>query len=138
VVTADSVIFGLVFGQLFGAPGVAYVVSIDRFTGALRWATQVDAHPAAVITSSPLLENGKLYVGVSSGEESFSLIPHYPCCSFRGSVVSLDAETGKLLWEFTIGSAGADAESNPITYEVDGKQYVLAAAGTTFVAFALP
>jgi polyvinyl alcohol dehydrogenase (cytochrome) len=106
VVTADSVIFGLVFGQLFGAPGVAYVVSIDRFTGALRWATQVDAHPAAVITSSPLLENGKLYVGVSSGEESFSLIPHYPCCSFRGSVVSLDAETGKLLWKtYTIDDA---------------------------------
>ncbi len=99
VVTADSVIFGLIFGSLFGSQSVAYVVSIDRFTGALKWATQVDAHPAAVVTSSPLLENGKLYVGVSSGEESFSLIPNYPCCSFRGSVVSLDAKTGKLLWK---------------------------------------
>jgi polyvinyl alcohol dehydrogenase (cytochrome) len=99
VVTADSVIFGLIFGSLFGAQAVAYVVSIDRFSGALKWATQVDAHPAAVVTSSPLLENGKLYVGVSSGEESFSLIPNYPCCSFRGSVVSLDAKTGKLLWK---------------------------------------
>ncbi|HTB77046.1 MAG TPA: PQQ-binding-like beta-propeller repeat protein, partial [Polyangiaceae bacterium] len=83
VVTADSVIFGLVFGPLFGSQPVAYVVSIDRLTGALKWATLVDSHPAAVITSSPLLENGQLYVGVSSGEESFSLIPNYPCCSFR-------------------------------------------------------
>jgi polyvinyl alcohol dehydrogenase (cytochrome) len=99
VVTADSVIFGLGFGPLFGSTPSAYVVSIDRATGALKWATQVDAHPAAVITSSPLLENGKLYLGVSSGEESFSLIPNYPCCSFRGSVVSLDATTGKLLWK---------------------------------------
>jgi polyvinyl alcohol dehydrogenase (cytochrome) len=114
VVTADSVIFGLVFGSLFGAQAVAYVVSVDRFTGALKWATQVDAHPAAVITSSPLLENGKLYVGVSSGEESFSLIPNYPCCSFRGSVVSLDAITGKLLWKtYTIDDAAY--------FQADGK-----------------
>ena len=106
VVTADSVIFGLVFGGLFAAPAVAYVVAIDRLTGALKWSTQVDSHPAAMITSSPLLENGKLYVGVSSAEESFSLIPDYPCCSFRGSVVSLDAATGKLLWKtYTIDDA---------------------------------
>ncbi len=106
VVTADSVIFGLVFGGLFASQAVPYVVAVDRFTGALKWSTQVDAHPAAVVTSSPLLENGKLYVGVSSAEESFSLIPNYPCCSFRGSVVSLDAATGKLLWKsYTIDDA---------------------------------
>jgi polyvinyl alcohol dehydrogenase (cytochrome) len=115
VVTADSVIFGLVFGPLFGAPGVAYVVSIDRFTGALKWATQVDSHPAAVVTSSPLLENGKLYVGVSSGEESFSLIPNYPCCSFRGSVVSLDAKTGKLLWKTYTIDDSAYFQSDGVT-----------------------
>ena len=106
VVTADSVIFGLVLGGLFASQPVPYVVAVDRFTGALKWSTQVDAHPAAVITSSPLLENGKLYVGVSSAEEGFSLIPNYPCCSFRGSVVSLDAATGKLLWKtYTIDDA---------------------------------
>jgi len=41
-----------------------------------------------------------------------------------------------LLWKFTVGSP--DAESNLVTYEVDGKQYVIGAAGTTFVAFTLP
>jgi polyvinyl alcohol dehydrogenase (cytochrome) len=99
IVTADSVIFGLSSGGLYGSTPCGYVVSIDRATGALKWATQVDAHPTAVVTSSPLLEDGKLYLGVSSGEEAFSLIPNYPCCSFRGSVVSLDATTGKLLWK---------------------------------------
>ncbi len=82
-----------------------------RATGALRWATQVDAHPAAIITSSPILEDGKLYVGVSSGEETFTLIPGYPCCSFRGSVVSLDAKTGAILWK---------------TYTIDDSAYFLA------------
>jgi polyvinyl alcohol dehydrogenase (cytochrome) len=57
IVTADSVIFGLVYGGLFASQPVAYVVSIDRTSGTLKWATQVDAHPAAMITSSPLLEN---------------------------------------------------------------------------------
>jgi polyvinyl alcohol dehydrogenase (cytochrome) len=90
-------------------------VSIDRFTGALKWATQVDSHPAAVVTSSPLLENGKLYVGVSSGEESFSLIPNYPCCSFRGSVVSLDAKTGKLLWKTYTIDDSAYFQSDGVT-----------------------
>jgi polyvinyl alcohol dehydrogenase (cytochrome) len=115
VVTADSVIFGLNFGPLFGSVPVGYVVSIDRLTGALKWATQVDSHPAAVVTSSPLLENGKLYVGVSSGEESFSLIPNYPCCSFRGSVVSLDANTGKILWKTYTIDDSAYFQSDGVT-----------------------
>ena len=53
--------------------------------------------------------------------------------SNEGNFLALDASTGKLLWEFTVG--GSDAESNLITYEVDGKQYLIGAAGTTFVAF---
>jgi alcohol dehydrogenase (cytochrome c) len=67
--------------------------------------------------------------------------PQQPCnlvfaMNNEGNFFAPDATTGKLLWEFIIGRS--DAESNPITYEVDGKQYVLAAAGATFVAFALP
>jgi polyvinyl alcohol dehydrogenase (cytochrome) len=115
IVTADSVIFGLVYGPLFGTPPVAYVVSVDRWTGALKWATLVDSHPAAVVTSSPLLDNGKLYVGVSSAEESFSLLQGYPCCSFRGSVVSLDANTGKLLWKTYTIEDSAYFQSDGVT-----------------------
>src|SRR5428012_14785 len=31
----------------------ANVISVDRQTGTLRWMTQVDTHPAAIITGSP-------------------------------------------------------------------------------------
>jgi polyvinyl alcohol dehydrogenase (cytochrome) len=64
VVTGDSVIFGLIYGGLFGASAVSYVVSISRFTGALNWATQVDAHPAATVYSGPATgADGTVYWG---------------------------------------------------------------------------
>ena len=44
-----------------------------------------------------------MYVGVSSLEEGTAVIPAYPCCTFRGSVVSLDVGTGRQIWKtFTI------------------------------------
>jgi polyvinyl alcohol dehydrogenase (cytochrome) len=79
-------------------PG-AVVVAVDRRTGQLLWRTQVDTHPAAVVTSSPVIYQGTIYVGVSSNEEVVSAGPGYLCCSFRGSVVALDTATGKLLWQ---------------------------------------
>src|SRR5712675_2239376 len=61
----------------------ANVISVDRQTGARRWITQVDSHPAAVITGSPVIFDGIVYIGVSSNEELLALNPAYPCCSFR-------------------------------------------------------
>ena len=52
-----------------------------------------------MITGSPVLDGGRLYVGVSSLEEAFGLDASYACCSFRGSVAALDAKTGALLWQ---------------------------------------
>jgi polyvinyl alcohol dehydrogenase (cytochrome) len=77
----------------------ANVISVDRETGILRWMTQVDTHPAAVITGSPVVFDGVVYIGVSSGEEGLATDPAYPCCSFRGSVVALDVKTGAMLWK---------------------------------------
>jgi polyvinyl alcohol dehydrogenase (cytochrome) len=77
----------------------ANVISVDRETGTLRWMTQVDTHPAAVITGSPVVFDGAVYIGVSSSEESLATDPAYPCCSFRGSVVALDVKTGAMLWK---------------------------------------
>ncbi len=77
----------------------ANVISVDRETGALRWMTQVDAHPAAIITGSPVVFNGVVYIGVSSSEETLALDPTYPCCSFRGSIVALNKKTGAILWK---------------------------------------
>ena len=56
--------------------------------------------------------------------------------SNEGNFFALDANTGKLLWEFAGG--GSSCEANPVTYAIGGKQYVLFAAGNAFVAFSLP
>ena len=54
----------------------------------------------AVITGSPKLDAGRLYVPVSGRDESIAATnPSYECCTFRGSVVALDAATGKKIWE---------------------------------------
>ncbi len=77
----------------------ANVISVDRESGTLRWMTKVDNHPAAIITGSPVVFDGVVYIGVSSIEETLALDPSYPCCSFRGSIVALDANTGRMLWK---------------------------------------
>jgi polyvinyl alcohol dehydrogenase (cytochrome) len=88
-------------------PGGARVIAVDRATGTLRWITQVDSQPAAIITGSPVVFNGVVYQGVSSGEEALASSFSYPCCTFRGSVVALDAKTGKMLWQtFTVPPNG--------------------------------
>jgi PQQ-dependent dehydrogenase (methanol/ethanol family) len=47
----------------------------------------------------------------------------------RGWFKALDAKTGKQLWQFNTGSGVAAA---PMTYELDGKQYVAVVSGRTF------
>jgi polyvinyl alcohol dehydrogenase (cytochrome) len=66
----------------------------------LRWKAHVEEHPSATITGTPKLEAGRLYVPVSGGEEEVSAgNPAFVCCKFRGSLVALDAETGKQVWK---------------------------------------
>jgi polyvinyl alcohol dehydrogenase (cytochrome) len=41
----------------------ANVISVDRKTGGRRWITQVDPHQAAIITGSPVVFDGVVYIG---------------------------------------------------------------------------
>jgi polyvinyl alcohol dehydrogenase (cytochrome) len=75
------------------------VYSVDANTGELLWKVNADAHPLAAITGSPALYEGRLYVPVSSREEAAGGSLNYPCCTFRGSIVALDAGTGRQLWK---------------------------------------
>jgi alcohol dehydrogenase (cytochrome c) len=52
----------------------------------------------------------------------------------NGQFVALDAKTGKPVWHFNTGE-GINAQ--PMTYMVDGKQYVAIATNTTVFGFAL-
>jgi polyvinyl alcohol dehydrogenase (cytochrome) len=91
----------------------AFVYSVDATTGALRWKKQVDPHRAARVTGSPVLYEGRLYVPVSSVEEAVGAQPTYECCTFRGSIVALDANTGDELWRtYTITEAPSPRSKN--------------------------
>jgi alcohol dehydrogenase (cytochrome c) len=52
----------------------------------------------------------------------------------EGNFIALDAKSGKALWHF---QCGASVYSSPMTYLVDGKQFVVVAAGSTLFGFGL-
>ncbi len=89
-VDGDTVYFGDNHGYLY---------ALNRYTGALRWSLQLDTHPYAQITSSPLVHDGLVYVGVASSESGATYNLSYPCCTFRGSLVAVNAYTGQLVWQ---------------------------------------
>jgi polyvinyl alcohol dehydrogenase (cytochrome) len=77
----------------------ANMYAVDAGTGNVLWKVKVDDHPQAAVTAASALYAGRLYVPVSSREESKVADPKYPCCIFRGSVLALDAATGKRIWK---------------------------------------
>ncbi len=75
------------------------VYAVDAATGKQIWMQKLSDHYTSRITAAPALYRGKLYVPISATEEAFSASPAYPCCTFRGSVVALDAATGARVWQ---------------------------------------
>src|SRR5262249_20770675 len=51
-----------------------------------------------------------------------------------GNLVALDKRNGKLLWRFQTGAA---IDSSPMSYAVDGTQFVALSAGSVLYSFAL-
>ena len=91
--------------------------AIDPKTGKIAW-THVYQGPGGG-ASGLLTTAGKLLFG---GDPSSNLIAFNP-------------EDGKILWHAGVGAAVANA---PMTYEIAGRQYLVAAGGDTLFAFALP
>ncbi len=88
-----------------GGPG-GQVLAFDRATGQLVWSTQADSHPAAIITQSPTVFDGRVYVGVASQEEALAaFVPGYQL-SFRGSMLALDLATGGIVWKTYMAPTG--------------------------------
>ena len=93
----------------------ANVYAVDAASGRLLWETRVDEHPVAGITGAPSLFEGRLYVPVSSREEAAGIAVNYPCCSFRGSIVALDRDTGRQIWKtYTIPEAPKPRGKNSV------------------------
>ncbi len=51
----------------------------------------------------------------------------------EGNFQALDARSGALLWKVNLGG---EIIAGPMSYQVDGKQYVAIASGNGFFAFA--
>ncbi len=88
--------------------GEANLYAVDAAKGTLVWKVKVDPHPTARITGAPQLYGGRLYVPLTGNEELTGGDPLYPCCTFRGNVVAVDALTGKQIWKaYAIAKAPA-------------------------------
>jgi alcohol dehydrogenase (cytochrome c) len=96
------------------AVGHGSVIAMDPTTGQRRWTfRQFDVSDSGMLTTATDL----LFTG---GRE--------------GYFYALDARTGKPLWH---ASLGGQIVNGPISYEIDGRQYVAVISGNDLVAFAL-
>jgi polyvinyl alcohol dehydrogenase (cytochrome) len=78
----------------------ANAYAVDAQTGRQLWVRKVDDHMAASLTGAPTVSGGKVFVPVQGlNEEGQGGTGKYPCCTFRGSLVALDANTGAVLWK---------------------------------------
>jgi polyvinyl alcohol dehydrogenase (cytochrome) len=126
VIHGDALIFGDQAGRNVMP---ASVMAVSRRTGDLLWITQVDSHPMSVVTQSAVVFDDRVYVGVSSHEEYLAgQLPDYECCTFRGSMLSLDAATGDILWQAYLAPAGYSGSavwgSTPVIDAPRGSVYI--------------
>jgi polyvinyl alcohol dehydrogenase (cytochrome) len=110
------------------------ILALDKFSGSLIWKTVVDPHPAARITGSPIIYHDRIYVGVSSTEESL-VSPGYQF-SFRGSVRALDLVTGAVIWTVYTVPTGYTGGAVWSTLAVDPVRHALYA--TTGNNYSIP
>lgn len=108
----------------------ATVYALDANSGKLIWKRRLDRHPDARITGAPVFYEQRLYVPVSSLEELSAAAPSYECCKFRGSVASLDAHDGKVLWKTYI----IDKRPRPYRKTESGGQLYGPAGGSVWSA----
>ncbi len=92
-------------------PGV--IKAIDYKTGEIRWTHDLGGMGSGLLTTAGNL----LFAG-----------------DFSGHILAIDSTTGKTLWHTTVA---ANQANGAITYELDGKQYVVVGAGDSLFAFAL-
>jgi alcohol dehydrogenase (cytochrome c) len=91
------------------------LLAVDPATGETKWRFELVSSPSAGILTTG---EGLVFSGDS-----------------QGYVFALDGRTGKALWHFQTGGAIA---APPITYMLDGKQYLAVASGSQILTFTLP
>jgi alcohol dehydrogenase (cytochrome c) len=96
--------------------GKGVIDAIDYQTGKIRWSHELgpEGSGAGVLTT----DSGLTFTGDA-----------------MGNFLALDSSDGKTLWH---AGSGSHIVSSPITYELDGRQYVLTSSGSVLFAWALP
>jgi len=95
--------------------GTGTILAVDPATAETKWRFDLVTTPSAGILATA---GGLVFTGDP-----------------QGYAIAFDARTGKVLWKFQTGGPIA---APPITYSVDGTQYIAVAAGGSMIAFALP
>jgi alcohol dehydrogenase (cytochrome c) len=127
-IVSKSISYGIYFTKpedgTWGWAGADYGIyergdldAIDYETGKTRWTHRLgfsDNSDAGVLTT----DSGITFTGDATW-----------------NMLALDSATGKTLWH---AGLGADIQTSPTTYELDGRQYVLVGAGPALFAWALP
>ena len=118
---------GVTLGDANGTPAVyfgdssATVYALNAETGEVIWKIRPVDHPVTMITAAPQVYKGIVYQSFSSIEELVGADPSYQCCTFRGSVVALDAATGKKMWQtFTIPEEPKPTRKSPAGTQLFG------------------
>jgi polyvinyl alcohol dehydrogenase (cytochrome) len=93
-VSRDGANITLVFSDQNG-----WVHALDARTGKQRWKKRVEEHEGTRLTGSPAIHDGVVFIPAASWEESRSLDPGYPCCTFRGSITAMRARDGVVVWK---------------------------------------
>jgi polyvinyl alcohol dehydrogenase (cytochrome) len=94
-------------GKVYFGDVRGYLYALDQRTGRLEWARRLDDTLGAIVTSSPLVFGDRVYVGVSSAENVLG--EDHACCTFRGHLDALDADTGRPAWRYyTVPTARQD------------------------------
>jgi len=107
--TKGSVRTAITVARVTGHPGTKYAAyfgdahanayAIDAQTGKELWVTRITHDFIERITGSPTVYGGRVYVPLSNSEEFSASSLDYACCTSRGAVAALDANTGKLIWK---------------------------------------
>jgi alcohol dehydrogenase (cytochrome c) len=101
-------------GADYGVYAKGMLRALDYQTGAVRWEHEIGGEGSAGVLTT---ETGLTFSGDAAN-----------------SVFALRTSDGATLWHSTIGRVG----NGPITYELDGKQYMVVAGGGVLYAWTLP
>src|SRR5436305_11569337 len=102
-----------------GQVGQPHLLALSLATGAVRWNTVLRRQAGSDVYGSPVLWRGRLYIGTSGPGNDES--------TARGSVVSLDETTGRIVWQtYTVppGHDGGGVWSTPTIDAATGRLYV--------------